>query len=517
MLLSRAAERGKEIAVRLSLGASRGRVVRQLLTESLLLASIAAFGGILLTLWLTRLLMAFEPPILPFPGMRLEFDFGLDARVLAYTVFITVATAVVFGLTPALRATRPDLVPALKEGGGAARSRHARLRSVLVAGQMAATIVLLIGSGLFLRALQSAQNVETGWDATRVHVGTFDLELNGYDELETLFFYDQLVARAAAIPGVEAAALAGKLPLAGASSTSMWVEGQEPPEGVTAFSVHNQSVSADYFRALQIPLLQGRSLRETDTGDRPMVAVVNKTIADRFWPGGAVGNRFYLGDFRSGARVPVEVVGVVADAKYHRPVEDPPFFAYFSFRQRPRHDLILHLRARPGADTSLLWGSVRAIVADLDPAVPLLDVAPLADALQIFWLAQRFAAWITAVVGFFGLLLGAVGTYGVTAYAVSRRSQEIGVRMALGARLSEVRRMMVRQGMVAPMLGMLVGLAIAAAATRLLEAFLVGVNPLDPVTFAGVGLLLASVALIATLAPARRASRVDPVVTLRSE
>jgi predicted permease len=513
MLLSRANERGREIAVRLSMGASRGRLVRQLLTESLLLATLAAGAGALMAAWIAHLLAAFQPPILPFPGMRLEPDFGLDARVLAYVVAVTGITTLAFGLVPALRATRPDLVTALKDAGAGGISPRSRLRGVLVAGQMATTLVLLIGSGLFLQAMRSTRTLDTGFAANEVHVATFDLGLNGYAAAAATRFFDDLTVRAAQLDGVEAAAVAGKLPLAGASGMPMYVDGHVRPDGGEELSLHYQSVSSDYFRTLRIPLLSGRTFTSRDGAGAPTVAIVNQTLAESFWPGEpAVGKRF-----RIGPEQPVEVIGVVADARYHGLVEATPYFAYFSFRQRPRNDMILHLLVGPGAAMAPTWQAVRSIVRELDPAVPMLSAAPLPEALAIHSFPQRLAAWITGVVGFFGLLLGATGIYGVTAHAVSRRSREIGVRIALGARLAHVRRMMVRQGMRAPAIGMLIGLGLAAWLTRFLGAFLVDVDPLDGPTFGAVVLLLGAVALAATLAPARRAARVDPVVTLRSD
>ena len=513
MLLAKATQRSREVAVRLSMGASRRRLVRQLLTESLLLASLAAAAGGLLAVWISRLLMALQPPVLPFPGMRLELDFSPDARVLAYVVTVTGITTLAFGLVPALRATRPDLVAALKDAGAGGVSPGSRLRSVLVAGQMATTIVLLIGAGLFLQAIRSAQTIDTGFETANVHVGTFDLGLNGYSQAAASRFFDELVERAALLDGVEAASVAGKMPLAGASGSPMYVDGHVRPDGGEEFSLHYQSVSADYFRALRIPLHSGRTFADRDDAGAPTVAIVNQTLAERFWPGEpAAGKSFSLGQGQ-----PVEVIGVVADARYHGLVEPTPYFAYFSHRQRPHNDMVLHLRVEPEAAMAPIWEGVVSIAGDLDPAVPMLAAAPLTEALEIFSFPQRLAAWITGVIGLFGLILGAIGTYGVTAYSVSRRSREIGVRIALGACLTDVRGMMLRQGLRAPAAGMLIGLGLAAGLTRFLGAFLVDVSPLDATTFATVVLLLGAVAVIATLAPARRAARVDPVVTLRSE
>ncbi|MGD8329388.1 MAG: ABC transporter permease [Acidobacteriota bacterium] len=514
MLLARAGTRRKEIAVRLSVGAGRGRLVRQMMTESLLLAGIGAIAGVLAATWLAGLLTALEPPVLPFPGMRLQLDFGLDAHVLLYAMAVTGLTTVAFGLVPALRATRPEMTASLKDGGTGAAQRS-RGRGVTVAAQMAITVVLLLAAGLFLRALRAAQFVDTGFRADSVYVAGFDLSLNGYDAPRVQRFYDDLLARAGALPGVGGVAVAGKLPLAGASSTTIEVPGAQGSAEAEqyGYSLHNQSVSANYFGVLGLPLLRGRALAPSDRADAPLVAVVNETMATRFWTvGTAVGQRFVMFGDRE-----VAVVGVVADAKYHGLVEDPPLFAYFSFRQRPRTDMVLHLEAGDGAEVSAMWSALRDLVADIDPDVPLLSAASLDDALSIYRLPQVLAAWITAVAGFLGLTLGTVGIYGVTAYAASRRRHEIGVRVALGAAAGDVRRMMMVQGMRAPLLGIAAGLLFAVWAAQLLGSFLVGVSPRDPLTFVVVAAVLAAAAALAALIPALRSARIDPVVTLKAD
>jgi len=478
------------------------------------LACLGAAAGTLTAMWLAGLLTALQPPVLPFPGMRLHLDFGLDAHVLLYAVVVTALTTVAFGLVPALRATRPQLTASLK-GGGTGAARRSLARGVTVSAQMAITVVLLLAAGLFLRALRAAQSVDTGFRTDSVYVAGFDLSLNGYGAAEVERFYDDLLARAAELPGVRGVAVAGKLPLAGASSTSVEVPGAQgsAEEAEYGYSLHNQSVSADYFRVLDLPLLRGRALAPSDRADAPWVAVVNETMATRFWTvESAVGQRFVMFGDRE-----VEVVGVVSDAKYHGLVEDPPLFAYFSFRQRPRTDMILHFEADDGAEVGTMWSALRDTVTDIDSDVPLLSAASLDDALSIYRLPQILAAWITAVAGFLGLTLGTVGIYGVTAYAASRRRHEIGVRVALGAAARDVRRMMMLQGLRAPLIGIVAGLLFAAWSTRLLGTFLVGVSPLDPLTFVVVAAVLAAAAALAALIPALRSARVDPVVTLKAD
>jgi predicted permease len=514
MILSRTAERRAEIAVRLAMGASRRRLVRQLLTESLLLFTVAGAAGVLLSVWASNLLLAFEPP-LP-AGIDVELDLGLDWRVLLFSLTVSVVTAVAFSLAPALRATRSDLVSTLKDESRSGGPVKTRLRSVMVGSQMAATVTLLIVAGLFLRTLSSLESLDTGWDGDNVGVVTIDAELSGMDRERGREFFRELATRAKQITGVEAASLAAKLPLGGRSSFgNINVEGVEAPQGQNGFSAFLNRVTPGYFRTLNIRLLQGRDVSDDDTGGKQPVAVINRAMAQRFWPDAdPIGKHFYTGQVSQGRDF--EVIGVVENAKYGRLVEEIPNFYYVSADQWYPSAMSLHMRIAPGAERAVA-AQIRQVVRQLDANLPVQPMRPMNDLLQVFFLPQRVAAWVAGVMGFVGLLLGAVGVYGVTAFAVGQRRREIGVRIALGADTSNVLSLMMRRGLVAPMIGMVAGLAVTVIATRLLTSLIPGVSPLDPLTFGSVIAILAAVAVLATLLPARKAVRLDPVEALRAE
>ncbi len=513
MLLSRATERSGEIAIRMAMGSSRWRIVRQLLTESLVLFLFAGAAGIVLAAWATSLLLAFEPP-LP-AGFDIQLDLGLDWRVLGFSLGVTVVAGVIFSLAPALHATRPDLVPALRDRTAAGAPTRTRLRSVLVAGQMAGTVILLITAGLFLRALRSLEALDTGWDSEAVQVMSFDLEYGGYGREQGLNFYRELLDRVRQTPGVEAASLARKLPLAGRSSLGdINVAGVEAPQGQAGFDAYYNTVTPGYFATLDISLLQGRDFGDADAASGRNVAVINQAMAQRFWPGGnAIGSRFYTGQVGDGTVF--EVVGVVENVKYHRLVEDTPNFYYLPFRQRYNAQMTLHLREANGSGRAI--PVVQHVARELDPGLPIISTLSLDKTLEVSLLPQRMAAWVTGIMGFIGLLLGAVGIYGVTAFAIGQRTRELGIRIALGAQTSNVLRMMTWQGMIAPLVVTGVGLVVALAVTRFLGSFIAGVSPVDPLTFGVVVAVLCGVALFAILVPATRASRLDPAATLRSE
>lgn len=516
LLLSRSATRRHEIAIRMSLGAGRRRLVRQLITESLLLALIAGGLGVLLAYWATSVLSAFQLPVAPIPGLRLDLHLTPNALVLGYSVALATTTGIIFGLVPALRATQGDLVTDLKNAGGPNTSSGGRLQGLLVGAQVAGTIVLLSGSGLFLRALVSAETLDPGFDTGDVFVAGFDLELTGRTNENSWPFYEEVLNRAGGLPGVRSVSAAGKLPLAGLSQTGpVNFDGTEPPEGRDGFVLANQSVGPGYFRTLGLSILEGRGIEDLDRADAPRVVVVNQHLADRFWPNErAVGK--HLTAFASGSDVlEWEVVGVVETAKYSRLNEDPRIFAYFPASQRPRTDMIVHMKMAAGADPPIR--ALRAMAASLEPTAAVLSVGSLDAAVGIFMLPQRLGAWVGGLVGAFGLLLGGVGVYGITAFWVSQRTKEVGVRIALGAGSRKVVMAVMKRGMRAPMIGAGIGLALSMVASRFLEAFIFGVSPLDPVTFVGVISVLGATAVAANLVPALRAARVDPARTLRTD
>jgi predicted permease len=516
LLLSRSASRRQEIAVRMSLGAGRGRLVRQMLTESVLLALLAGGLGTVLAYWGTSLLSNFQLPVAPIPGLRLDLHLAPDAFVLGYSVALAAATGVVFGLVPALRATRIDLVTDLRDGPGSNEKGGSRLQALLVGGQVAVTIVLLSGAGLFLRAVLAVETLDPGFATQDIHVATFDLELAGRRDADSWRFYEELAEAATAVPGVEMATVAGKLPLAGLSQMSpVNFEGVESPERVGGFVLANQSVGPGYFEVLNIAVIAGRGVAGTDQADSPPVVVVNQTLADRFWPDESALGRHVTTYSRDGAPVEWEVVGVVETAKYRRLNEEPRAFAYFPASQRPRTDMVLHLKMAPGMAPPLR--EIRATATRLEPAAAMLSAGSLESVIGIFMLPQRIGAWVGGVIGSLGLLLGGVGVYGISAYRVARRARDVGVRMALGADTGTIIVEVLKNGMKAPVIGAGVGLAIAFGTSRFLEAFLFGVSPLDPTTFVGVIGVLGGMAFLANLIPALRAAGVDPARVLRSE
>jgi len=514
MLLSRGALRQREIAVRLAIGAGRGRVVRQLLTESLLLFALGGGLGVLAAFWATGLMAALNPPTPP--PFVFTFDLALDQRVLAFSLLLTLGTGLIFGLGPALRTTRPDLVPALKDESMGGR-RRSRLRGMLVAGQVAMTVLLLVAAGLFLRALVSARGIDPGFNPDGVTTMTLNLDLHGYDEQAGKRFFRELRAELAATPGVETSSVAAILPLGlpvNIGFGGVNVEGFEPPTDERAWDAGVNIVSAAYFDTLQIPLLRGRDFDERDVDGAPRVAIVNEAMASHFWPAGdAVGQTFLTGSFEQGTEW--QVIGVARDSKYSSLSAATPFFTYVHVDQSYRPTMALQVKARDASSPPL--AGIRAAVTRIDPDLPFLEVIALREYVEIGFLPQRIAGSVAGILGVVGLLLGAVGIYGVTAYAVSQRVREIGLRKALGAERNEMVRMVVRQGMFAPLIGMVIGLLLALAASRLLGAFLMGISPLDPVTFGGVLALLATVAFLANYLPARRAASVDPMIALRHD
>jgi predicted permease len=510
MFLSRSAERSGEIALRRALGASQSRVARQLLTESLLVFLAGGLLGVLVSMWATRLLLAFEPP-LP-PGFAIDLDLSPDARVIGFSLAVTIVALIVFNLAPAVHAARPDLTDAMRRRGESGGRRRTRARSFLVGGQMAGAMVLLVVAGLFVRALSSLDTLDPGWDADGVLAADIDLELTGTESDPGSAFYRELAARVAELPGVQSSGLAGKLPLAGSSSWGdVAIAGFEPPAGRSGFPAYLNRVSPGYFETLRMPLVQGRDFDDSDS-DGPPVAIVNRAMADRFWPGGeAIGQRFSLarGD-------EFTVVGVVENAKYRRLVEETPNFYYVPGSRWYNAQMSLLVRTRPGMDAPVRDGVAR-IVRELQPDLPVQPAGTLAARLEPFFLPQRIGAWVTGIVGLIGLLLGAVGVYGTTAFAVSQRTREMGVRIALGARADEVLALVVRQGMKAPAWGVAAGLAVALVVARLMRGLLAQVSALDGVAFAGALTTLLAVALAAAYVPARRAVRANPLDSLRAD
>jgi predicted permease len=512
LLLGRAVSRQKEIAIRLAAGASRPRLVRQLATESLMLAALGGSLGVVLAAWMVSMLRSFLPASGIVPNLAISY--GLDARTLGYALLVTLATALAFGLVPALQASRPSLYETLKEGGrsSGAGAAHHRLRHGLVIVEVALALVLLVGAGLCLKGLQQARRIDFGFDPRGVLIAELQVGMNGYDEAGAKTLYARIQRRLAELPGVQEAALASWFPLglAGCKGSDASVEGyQRPPGEDTTYEYAR--VSPRYFATMGIPLVAGRDFGGQDDAGATPVAIVNEHFAARFWPGqDAVGRRFRSqGAWRT-------VVGVAKAGKYNRLDEGAWPFFYLPYQQGvPERDLSVAVRT--SGDPASLARALQAAVHELDPRVDVLQTKTLRGHTDAVFFAQRLASILLALLGALGVFLAAIGVYAVMAYAVGRRTQEFGVRLALGASQPDLVRLVVRQGLVLAALGVTIGLAVSVAVTRLLAGFLFGVSPFDPLTFLGVPAFLALVTVLACWLPARRAARVDPLVALRCE
>ena len=510
LLLARAAARQREIAVRLSLGAGRGRLIMQLLTEGTLLAVIGGAAGLLLAYWAQGLLWSFRPPFLAADAIDLQ----PDMRVLMFTLAVSIATGVVFGLAPAIQASRPDLVVELKEKTSAptGSNRLFSLRNVLVSAQVALSLVALVGAGLFLRSLQHAQQISPGFDADHLAVLSFDLGAQGYTEERGRQLQQRVLARAASVPGVQAASVGSTVPLfAGGFARTVFLEGQDTSDRRAGRLVQISVVGSHYLETIGIPLVRGRTLSETDQPNTPIAVVINETMARKFWPEqDAVGKRFkFFGqDFFN------QVVGIAKDSKYNFIGEEETPFIYQATTQVYQPQLSLFVKApQPWA----VLGTVRGEIQQLDRNLPLTGVFTLSEIFdQALW-APRMAAWLLAVFAGLSLVLSVIGIYGVMAYAVSQRTRELGIRLALGASRGDVLRLVVMQGLRLTLMGVAFGLAASLAVTRLVASLLYSVSPTDVVTFTVVPLLLAAAALLASYLPALRATRIDPMVALRYE
>ncbi len=512
LLLGRASSRRKEIAIRLAAGASRGRLVRQLATESLVLGLAGGALGVLLASWMVSLLRSFLPSSGIMPNLALSYR--LDAGTLGYAFVVTLATAVVFGLVPALQASRASVYETLKQGGrssGAGGSQH-RLRQGLVVAEVAVALVLLVGAFLCLRGMRQAEKIDFGFDPDGVLIADLKVGMNGYDEEGAVSLYRRIQQRLAELPGVEEAALASWFPLGlgGCKGWDAYVEGyQRPPGEDTTYEYAR--VSPRYFAVMRIPLLAGRDFGEQDDDGAAPVAIVNESFARRFWPGqDAVGRRFQSGG------VWRTIVGVAKAGKYNRLDEGAWPFFYLPYRQGvPDRDLSVAIRT--SGDPMSFARALEGTIHELDPRVDVLQTKTLRGHSDAIFFAQRVASVLLALLGGLGVLLAAMGVYAVMAYAVSQRTQEFGVRLALGASEPDLVRLVVRQGLKLAALGVGVGLALSVVVTRLLAGFLFGVSPFDPLALAGVPVFLTLVTVLACWLPARRAARVDPLVALRCE
>jgi predicted permease len=517
LLLARAASRGREIAVRLALGAGRARLVRQLLTESLLLAAIGGGAGVLLAHYGSRFLLRYLQAI---SSRALQLEVGVDGRILGFTALLALATALLFGLAPALRASRAQLTGALKDAGGrgpAAGAGHGRglapaaLQNGLVVAQVALSFALLVGAGLLVHSIVELRGIDPGFDPAGALVMSTDAGLAGRSAEEAMRLYDAVDERVEALPGVELASFARAVPVdRGGSRGSVFL----PERGdATDDEIDQNMVDEDYFQALGIPILAGRGFTDADAAGAPSVAVVNQSFAETFWSGESpLGKRIGL----DGPDAPLtEVVGIAADGRYRSLREEQQPYVYLPLRQAFRSDL--HLVVRTSLPPETLIATVRDAVAGIDRDLPLFNVKTLADKLAEDYFDTRITAWLLGLCSAAGLLLAGFGLYGVLAFSVARRRGEIGVRMALGARHGNVVGLVLRQGMVLVAIGLVAGVALATVTSRIVGSLLYGVGAMDPATLAAIAAFFAVVGALACYLPARRAVRVDPVVALRGE
>jgi predicted permease len=489
--------------VRLALGAGRARLVRQLLTETLALFLVGGAAGMLIAIWGARLIGRVRLPV----AESVVFDATPDFVVFAFALAIAATAGFTFGLAPALQASRPNLVATLKDGAGAGQGRRSRSRGAFVVAQLSMAVLLLVIAGLFVRTLQNSLAVEPGFDAAGVHVATIDLRRLDYDAERGPAALAELTSRLASVPGIESASHADLVLLSGSSSTVTLSAAETPDERV---SIGRSHVDGGYFATMRIPLVSGRGITAGDVDGAERVVVVNETLARRFWPDASPVGRF----LRRGSD-DYRVVGVARDGRYQLPSEPQAPFAFFSADQAYFGYATLHVRSRLGSAETIQ--RIRAEVHAVNPDLAIAGATSLETLVAVTLLPQRVAAWLIGGFGLVGLILAGLGVYGIVAYQVAQRTREFGIRMALGARSGDVLAAVVGQGARLAAIGAVIGLALAAAGTRLLAGLLYGVAPLDPLTFGAVALLLGAVALLASALPARRATRLDPLDALRHE
>jgi putative ABC transport system permease protein len=512
LLLARAAARHKEIAIRTALGASRMRVVRQLLTESVLLALVGGGLGLLVAMWGVDLLVAASPAELP----RVR-EIGLDAHVLGFTAAVALLTGILFGLAPAMQASKLDLNESLKEGGrGSTESlRRNRVRSLLVISEIALSLVLLVGAGLLIRSFVYLLNVSPGFDAQAILTVDLPLSRSKYPSGEQqAAFVEQAIERTRQVPGVGSAAAVNIVPLSGnGRQSSFTVEGRPVPPGQEP-DAEASTVTPDYFQTMGIPLRKGRVFTDRDRKDAPPVMIVSETFARRFFPGEEpLGKRLVIDDDKQ----PFEIVGIVGDI-HHQGLETESYPEYYlSFYQLPERQVNLMVRAAAASSPAAIQTGVRNAIKQMDKDQLIWDSKPMQQLLAESVSRQRFNMLLLAIFAALALILAAVGIYGVMSYSVTQRTHEIGIRLALGAQTGDVLRMVVRQGMTLALVGVVLGLVASFAVTRVMESLLYGVTATDALTFGAVSVVLAGIALLACLIPARRATRVDPMIALRYE
>ena len=515
MLMARATARRREIATRLAIGATRGHLIAQLTTESVMLFGLAVLVAAPVAMWLMALLRAFVPA-LPFPVL---IDLAIDLRSMGFAGGVALLTGLIFGLVPARHALRTDLASALHgQASTTARDRQ-RLRHGLVIVQVALSLTMVITAALFVRSLLAAASIDPGFSTQRVDVVSVDTTLARAEGQAGVSLIDRVVARLQTVGGVEAVAHSKMIPLQGGGMGLGWV--RLPGADDQVLRVLNESdwdtVSPDYFSVLDMPIVAGRAFTNADRDGRPLVAVVNEAFANAAWPGQpAVGQRFWQADNSKEEGRPIEVVGVARDAKYRYLGEAPRTFIYVPYAQQPQSGVTLYVKHQPGRRA---LADVRQAVITEEPGLPVILSQSLEDATALALVPQKIAAWVAGSVGVLGLFLAALGLYGLTAFLVAQRTREIAIRMALGATTRQVRSMVLHRAGWLVLVGTVIGLAAAAGIGTLVESMslLIEIQGTDPLSFVGLSALLAAVLFVASDLPARRAARTDPALTLKAE
>src|SRR5580692_8339849 len=507
LMLARATARQREMAIRLSVGAGRWRLIRQLLTESLMLALMGGVSGSVLAFWSFEALSNFVISHLPHGTPELALNLTPDLRVLGYALLLTVITGVVTGLAPALQASRADVNTGLKEGDGGLGGRGGGwLRHSLVAVQVAVCMILLLAAGLLLRGLYFAQTVDPGFTMSGIAVASMDLRTQGFKEEPAAAFERRLKEKVAALPGVEGIAEARQTPL----NDNHWVTNFSIPGNPAEYDVEHNAVSQGYFSMIGIPIVRGREFTEQEVLTGANVAIVTETTARKFWPGeDPIGKMLRQGDTTD-----LEIVGVARDAQVSHLGETPKLYVYLP--AGPKEQSRLQLMIRGGGGFATVAAGVRSVAAELDPDV-LVDVTKFEDNMENWRVPARIVAALSGSLGALALLLAAVGIYGVVSYAVSRRTREIGIRMTLGADGRDVMNLLLRQSMRPVLLGGAIGIVASAGVSWVLSSMLFGISARDPIAFVFVPVFLVGIALLASYVPTRRATRVNPVVALRYE
>jgi putative ABC transport system permease protein len=518
LLLARASSRQKEVAIRTALGASRARLIRQFLTESVLLSLAGGILGLLLAYLMTRLLISFSSGNIP----RMD-EVGIDLRVLSFALLISLLAGTIYGLFPALRASKTDLNSSLKEGGRGETVSRSFLSSALVVSEVALAVVLVIGGGLMIKTFRNLQKVDPGFEARNLLTMQMTISINGTEGAKVTSFLDHLYQNVKYLPGVRGIAFSNGLPLLGANQVPLEIEGRpvenpgQNPNAVWYFA------SADYFQVMNIRALKGRTFSTEDIKERPLVAVIDEVLAEKYFPGeNPIGKRF--SPAAGQPRLKLEIIGIVGNVKNQGPDGRSPVQPQFycNLNQIPEQNFLfvvrqLNLIVRAEGDPLNLASSIRRQVTSLDKDQPVFDIRTMEDRISDTIATQRLSMLLLSSFAFVALVLAAVGIYGVISYSVTQRTHEIGVRVALGARSRDVLTLVVKQGMTLTLTGLGMGLSAAIALTRLMKTLLFGVSATDPLTFIAISLLLTIVALLACWIPARRATKVDPLLALRCE